>query len=353
MSTSEAELTLVMRARNMAAGAIADVKTSLAGIETNARKAGSALSTAFEGKGQQLARELGNLVTNALSGRDLGLAAVDLGATLAGGLVGAFGEQLVVRLAASEFIVGIGASLSIAGEGIGALIAAAIPIGMAALPVLLVGAVVLAIGFLITHPEVAAEIGRVASTIVGGIIGGLAGLAGKIVGAVVAAPGVVADVVGGFVGDIVRWYLSIPFKLLGLGASIVGAIVGGMISFPGKVADIVRDAFANLKIDVGPFHISGRTGVTIDLPKITTGGGPDTALDEITGHARGGWAGLHGPELSVLGEKGPEYVSSTDELRKGAQGGRGVTIEGVSESELIDIVERGLFVRLRLAPTAS
>ena len=34
----------------------------------------------------------------------------------------------------------------------------------------------------------------------------------------------------------------------------------------------------------------------------------------VSGHASGGWVGLHGPELGVLGERGPEYVVPNNRL---------------------------------------
>lgn len=51
-----------------------------------------------------------------------------------------------------------------------------------------------------------------------------------------------------------------------------------------------------------------------------------TAFQKSTGishHAQGGWAGLGGPELSWLGENGPEFVVSNDRL-----GGLGVNLHG-------------------------
>jgi hypothetical protein len=38
-------------------------------------------------------------------------------------------------------------------------------------------------------------------------------------------------------------------------------------------------------------------------------------------HASGGWVGLNGPELSWVGEKGPEYITPTNRL--GSTGGGG------------------------------
>lgn len=40
---------------------------------------------------------------------------------------------------------------------------------------------------------------------------------------------------------------------------------------------------------------------------------------DIAGYAGGGWAGLNGPEVAVLGERGPEYVVPHHELRSGTR----------------------------------
>ena len=61
-------------------------------------------------------------------------------------------------------------------------------------------------------------------------------------------------------------------------------------------------------------------------------------------HAEGGWVGLNGPELGLLGEKGPEYVIPHNKIGGGAGG---FTIQGVSERELVDMVDRGLYFKLR------
>jgi hypothetical protein len=70
-------------------------------------------------------------------------------------------------------------------------------------------------------------------------------------------------------------------------------------------------------------------------------------------HAEGGWVGLNGPELSWLGEEGPEYVVPNDKLKSGGGSG-GFTIQGVSERDIMDMVDRGLYFRLqRAAPTSA
>lgn len=70
--------------------------------------------------------------------------------------------------------------------------------------------------------------------------------------------------------------------------------------------------------------------------------------------AEGGWIGLNGPEYFLGGEQGPEYVVPNDKLHTAAgNGGAGFTIQGVSERDIMDMVDRGLYFRLRRAGTAA
>lgn len=46
---------------------------------------------------------------------------------------------------------------------------------------------------------------------------------------------------------------------------------------------------------------------------------------DIAGYASGGWAGLRGPEIAVLGEHGPEYVVPNSQIRAGS--GASITID--------------------------
>jgi hypothetical protein len=71
------------------------------------------------------------------------------------------------------------------------------------------------------------------------------------------------------------------------------------------------------------------------------------------GFAAGGWVGLHGPERVLVGERGPEYVVPNHRLGTTTSGGgMGVSIVGVSEREILDMVDRGLYFRLQRAAPA-
>lgn len=72
------------------------------------------------------------------------------------------------------------------------------------------------------------------------------------------------------------------------------------------------------------------------------------------GHAAGGLVGLNGPEIALLGEKGPEYVVPNHKLGGGAPAQDGFYIRGVSERELVNLVDKQLYFRLsRAAPVAG
>lgn len=265
-----------------------------------------------------------------------------------GGLAGKALPLLVTGLAG--LLPALGGTLAAIGSGIGGLIAAAIPIGMALLPVILIAALVAAVVFLINNPKIVGKIVEVVGGIVaafgdalgalvgivgqvvgaavgafGAIVGGIAGAVGKIVGEILSIPGkavkawvdlgvgvvgfigkalgqfldlhvkvvgfiltipgkvaswvgsILGQVttlastslakIGSLVGSIVTFFLSIPGKVIGIGAEIVKGIIRGMASLPGQLLDTVANAFRSLRIDIGPFHISS-SGVQIDLPKI-------------------------------------------------------------------------------------
>ncbi len=195
--------------------------------------------------------------------------------------------------------------LATIGSAMGGIIAAAIPIGMALLPVILVAALVAAIVFLVNNPEIVGQIlefvGGILSTIAGALaalprifadvagkaVGAIAQAAGRIVGFITAIPGKVASWVGQIagqaaklassvgagirklVGDVISFFLGIPGRLVDVGASIVRTIVEGLVSLPGKLWDAVVGAFRSiLPITLGPITI-GLHSINFDLGPIS------------------------------------------------------------------------------------
>lgn len=232
------------------------------------------------------------------------------------GSLGALGGKVLPGMVASlaGLLPALGGTLAALGSGIGGLIAAAIPIGMALLPVLLVAALVAAVAFLIANPEIVGKIaefaGNVLRTIVdvigkvvgffaeifgkavrivgqavGNIIAFIVGIPGKVVGWVAGLVSQAARAAGGFLGaigkmagDVVGFVLSIPGKLAGLAGAflrlagdVVKGFMDGLVSLPGKVIDFFANMIRNIRIDIGPFHISGESGITIDLPSFAVG----------------------------------------------------------------------------------
>lgn len=321
---SEAEISLILRAKDMAEGEIAKLKGSLDGLVSKAQLVTSKLKT----MGRSLGRDIGTLVTSIASGGDVGQAFAQMGMMAAGQFVGRLAEGMILMLVQSSFVQALIPIVTSIGTAIGGFMAAAVPVGMALLPVLLVAALVAAVAFLIMNPDIVAKIADFAGSIISTLVGFLAKL-----------PGAILDVIVGafrFAGDIVG-------KVGQFALSIIGGIIGGLLTFPAELSKTIARAFQSLKIDVGPFHIRA-SGVTIDLPDISA---PATGAvgQKIGRHASGGWVGLHGPELSWLGEKGPEYVVPNGGGTGG--GGGGFSIKGVSEREIIDMVDRGLYFRLQ------
>lgn len=303
MSASSAELTLILKAQNLADIELGKIRAGLEKVTVTAKQVASDVAAAFKRIGARIAQQMGNVAQDILSGSSLTQSLTNVGITLAGamveGLMAHLIPSLLGRLGATATFAPIAAALGAQGATLGSVLAAAIPVGMAALPFLIAAAAVAALVYLITNPEARQ-------------------------------------------------------KAHDIGVKIVTAIVNGLISLPGKIADVVRRAFRNLKIDVGPFHISA-SGVRIDLPKIN----PYTVeqnqqyhlTGQVPGHAAGGWAGLHGPELIMAGEKGPEYVRKAG-TGTGDGDGAGVRIVGVTMDEIIDMVDRGLYFRLQRANTS-
>jgi TP901 family phage tail tape measure protein len=82
------------------------------------------------------------------------------------------------------------------------------------------------------------------------------------------------------------------------------------------------------------------------------------AWEGIPGHASGGWAGLHGPELAWLGERGPEYVVPNAALRDAGSSSSSQTVSmpiviGGRVIEELWITGRDLAIRRGRVPGAG
>jgi TP901 family phage tail tape measure protein len=123
--------------------------------------------------------------------------------------------------------------ITTAGAALGGLLAAAIPVGMALLPVLLIGALVAAVAFLIANPEI---VGKIAE-FVGSILGAIGDFLGTLGDVFATAFGAAVDAVSGAVGQIVGFIGEIPGKIAGFFVTLVQQWVGLQV----KVASIILD----------------------------------------------------------------------------------------------------------------
>lgn len=348
--THEAIVQITMTARNLADAALSDVVGGIDRVATAASTTASKVGGAFRTMSGALTNAFGNAIENLTTGGDLGPTLLMAGGYMAGQIAEEFGGRLLERLGSSAIVGAIAAPLGALGSAAGGLFAAAIPAGMALLPVLLVAALVAAVAVLIVNEDIRNRVIGFAGGLVQTLIDALGRFLGAlpdVIGAAFAgAWNLVVGQVLPVIGQLVELWFTLPFRLAGLGLEIVNTIVRGLASLPGRVADIVRDAFANLRIDVGPFHISGQ-GIRVDLPDLKLPG-----FAEGVTNFRGG--------LAIVGERGPEVVRlprGSDVIPNGrvdVGGSGGVTIRGVTERELVDMVERGMYFRLQLAsPTVG
>lgn len=129
---------------------------------------------------------------------------------------------------------------------------------------------------------------------------------------------------------------------LALPALIIAAVVLALTN-PDVQDSIRRGVQALIKSATDFSNDTKRPGGM--LPRTGSGG----SSQRTRGFASGGWVGLNGPEVALVGERGPEYVNPAGPGTPG-----GFTIQGISEREIIDMVDRGLYFRLqRAAPTTG
>ncbi len=331
MSASVAELTLIIKAQNLAETELAKVRGSLSKITVTARTVANDVATAFKGVGQRIGRQLGNLATDILSGGSITNNLVMLGATMAGAVVEGMSAHLIpmllAKVAASATFAPIVAAFAAGGVTAGTVFDAAVAVTMAALPFVILAAAVAALVFLATHPEARQKAREVALMIIGAIGDGLKAL-GK----------VMHD----------RFIAGFGVAMAGIRQVLVDGMNGVLTTVKRIVSDMINTILA----------IPRAVGKALDALNVLKGFDPNPHVGpfdpgDAGGHAAGGWVGLNGPELSWLGEKGPEYVVPNHQL--GQMGGvvSGVTIQGVSEREIVEMVDRGLYFKLRRAAPAA
>src|SRR4051812_31890311 len=252
VSTSSAAVDLVFRARNLADAAIGDLTGSIAKVGHAGSEAAGRFAGAFAGMGDKIANGIGNATETLASGGSVTEAMAGLGIYMAGQLAEQFGGQLLEKLASSSLIAAITAPLAAMGTAMGGIIATAVPIGIAALPFILVGALVAAIAVLIVNPEIRGKVVDFVAGLVGRIGDllrtGLAILADVVPKAFAAAWQLVITAVGTYIGALVTLWVDLPKKLVGIGGDILRTIIGGLAGFAGSLAHVIIDAFSSLHI---------------------------------------------------------------------------------------------------------
>lgn len=351
MSVSNATVELLFKARNLAAGAVSGLESSLKGVGDAGVTAGKKIGGAFNSLGGAIANGLGNATETLASGGGLVEASAGLGIYMAGQVVENMAGGLLEKLAGSSLIATITAPLTAIGTAAGGLISAAVPVGMAALPVLLVAALVAVVAVLIANPEIRGKVIAFATGLVDTIVKGVGTLVGMLpplLGkAVELALKAVIELAKLYVKIFTTLWLDIPLKLIGLGASIVQTIVKGLVGLPGAIANAIRNAFASLKIDVGPFHITGR-GVTVDLPKIDV---PSIGLPSFAVGTRrvpaDMVANIHKGEMIIPADIAGRMRG--DRGGGGSPGDSGYVAVAISRRDLARMVDGELYFRVQRA----
>lgn len=126
----------------------------------------------------------------------------------------------------------------------------------------------------------------------------------------------------------------------------LSGILGGVIDTISTAIGWVDKLLTKLREGREAMERQGWThpaGVPVWVPPQTP------ATSGRSGNAAGGWVGLHGPQTIRVGENGPEYVSSRGAL---AAGGSYVAVP-FTERQLMDMVDRGLYFKLRRAGTVA
>jgi hypothetical protein len=324
VGSSTAELTLIIRAQNLAEGAFNSVKTQMTGVVATAKIVASDMATAFKGVGKKIGAQLGNIATDILSGGSLANNMVYLGATMAGAVVEGLSAHLLPmmleRLGKTALFAPLAAAIEAGGVTLGTVLTTAIGVGMAAAPFVLLAAAVAALVYLAVNPKAREKAREIGLMIIGKVGDGLHNLGVFLIDifkkAVALIPAAIAA--------IPKMFQAVFDWVLRIAKSIVARVVGA-----------IKDAIAWVQ------KLIGNLGKVV-FPTPQKGGHGLPA-----GSASGGWVGMNGPEVRLVGEAGPEYVVPNHRLGQMGKSSGGFTIQGISEREIVEMVDRGLYFRLQ------
>jgi hypothetical protein len=174
---------------------------------------------------------------------------------------------------------------------------------------------------------------------------------GDIQGKVQAVIGFVTDTfdlfqregLGGLLKAVVEFALSVPQRFVEMGKGIITGVLAGLAGLKDALWGAIRAAFESIDFSVGPFHISGTGGITVQMPTISL---PQIRMPSFAG---GGSFITGGPMPIMVGDNasGRELVSVTPLDRGGvarAMGG------GLGQPLEIPVIINGREVARALGP---
>lgn len=102
--------------------------------------------------------------------------------------------------------------------------------------------------------------------------------------------------------------------VIGKAFTFVAAVIKGIVDSIKWVIDHFKQASSDVDAALGS------KGDVLSTGRYTASSGA------IQPHAAGGWVGLHGPELAIVGEKGPEYITPA-----GQTGSNDLLLRGIAD----------------------
>lgn len=198
-------------------------------------------------------------------------------------------------------------------------------------------------------PAVAAAIGKIEKWFSENkpLISQITGFVSKTLGALVTK-----------LGDVVTWVGSVVSTMWGNGNGPLAIALRGAAGLFGVVLDAVGWVVGRIADLIGGIQSAiewlGKLGQGIERG----GQGISSYLEQtggaIPGNAAGGWVGLHGPELSWVGERGPEYIVPNHDLGRGGSGASlNYELVAVGKRDLARMVDEQLYFMLRRAAPTS